>query len=241
MGFTAKSPMFSFVDTPQGRVLETSFADLGKNFRLDYEKGSLGYRLKPERVMHEPLAKVIDKHAFVFDATGGFLKDALMMAFLGCRVWVCEAHPLIASLVQDALARAALNLAWAKIILDENRFKFFALDARIILQQFLADDRALRPDIVYLDPMFPPKRKSSIAKREIQWLQRIHSVSSLMYPDYQQSSAEVLLELGLRVAKKRVVVKRPMHAPTLVQSPLPSFSRAFQSARFDVYLVLAEK
>lgn len=224
------------VNTSDGRVLETTFPDLGKSFFLDYEKGTLGYRLNPKRVLHEPLAKIIDKQAWVLDTTGGILRDAIMMAAMGCKVWACEAHPLIATLARDGLERAQRNALLATIIGDENRFKFFNVDSYLILKEFLDNKDLIRPDIIYLDPMFPPKRKSSIAKREIQWLQRIHALTPTMYPDYSPSTAENIFKLALKIALKRVIVKRPLHAPTLSATPALSFSKNFQSARFDIYL-----
>jgi len=185
--------------------------------------------------MHESLAKVIDKQAFVLDATGGILRDAIIMASLGCRVWVCEAHPLIATLARDGLERALRKPRWAPIIGDENRFKFFASDSGLILEDFL-NNNLVRPDIIYLDPMFPPKRKTSSAKKEIQWLQRIHANTDNMFPDFNPSTAEHIFALALKVARKRVIVKRPIHAQTLTPSPAVSFSKNFQTARFDVYL-----
>lgn len=231
------APKFCFVNTPQGRVLQSTFSDLGKGFFLDYEKGSLGYRLTPKRVLHEPLAKVIDRQSFVLDAMGGLLKDAIMMAFLGCKVWTHEAHPLVSELVNDGLFRAKKNLCLAEFIEDEQRFRFFATDSRLTLEHLLQNPELERPDLVYLDPMFPPKRKSSIAKREIQWLQRIHAATTAMYPNFSISAPELIFELALQVAQKRIIVKRPLIAPPLVAAPSPSFSRNFQSSRFDVYIM----
>ena len=186
--------------------------------------------------MHEPLAKIIDKRAFVLDTTGGILRDALILTTLGCKVWSCEAHPLIANLALDGLARAKTSILWADILGDENRFKFFNVDSALILEDFIHNKELVRPDIIYLDPMFPLKQKSSVAKKEIQWLQRIHALTPSMYPDYSPSSAENIFKLAHKVAKKRVIVKRPKHAPTLLSTPAPSFIKSFQSARFDVYL-----
>ena len=220
------------VNKADGEILET----LGKNFYLDYENGALGYRLNPKRVLHEALAKIVDRQAWVLDTTGGILRDALIMATLGCKVWSCEAHPLIAEFVRTGLRRAQHSPALAPILGDENRFRFFNVDSRIILEEFLNNLELKRPDIIYLDPMFPSKRKTSAPKKEIQWLQQVHALTPSMYPDYRPSSAEEIFNLALKIAHKRVIVKRPLHAQTLVATPAPSFKKSFQSARFDVYL-----
>jgi 16S rRNA (guanine1516-N2)-methyltransferase len=123
------------------------------------------------------------------------------------------------------------------VLFDDNRFRFFTRDAHDLLLELA--DLEHRPDIVYLDPMFPPKQKSSIAKKEMQWLQQIHAATSLMYPDYHVHSAEDIFSLACAVAKKRVIVKRPLRAECLVPSPQPTFSKSFKSARFDVYQTLA--
>lgn len=226
---------FKFLDTPQGRVLQSSLPAMGGNFFLDYAHGPLGYRLQAKRVMHEPLAKVISRGAFVFDATGGIAKDAIMMALLGCKVWTCEAHPLIASLVQDGLERVRHLTAYS-LLFEQESFNFFAVDALTKLSEFYAKPLEQRPDIIYLDPMFPAKVKSSSAKKTMQWLQHIHAHTSHMYPDYSVAEPHELLSMGLKLAQKRVVVKRPLHAGPLTLAPEVSFSRRFQSARFDVYV-----
>lgn len=228
-------PLFSFLDTPKGRVLQTTLPDLGKTFSLDYTQGTLGFRLTPKRVMHEPLAKLVDKDAFVFDAMGGLAKDAIIFALLGCKVWTCEPHPLVAGLVKDGLQRARKDPVLSALLFDPNRFRFFEVDALSKLNEFLDNSELERPDIVYLDPMFPEKQKTSIAKKEMQWLQQIHAHSSTMFPEYKVSEPEHVFECALKVAKKRVIIKRPLRAPRLVESPVPSYSKQFQSARFDVY------
>lgn len=227
--------LFHFVNTSSGRVLETSLPELGKPFFLDYAQGTLGYRLTPKRILHEPLAKVIEKGTWVFDAMGGLAKDALMLALMECKVWSCEPHPLVYGLVQDGLRRIKKNPTWSSILSDSNQLRFFNVDAMSKLNEFLQCDVTQRPDIIYLDPMFPSKQKTSISKKEIQWLQQIHAHTPNMYPDYNVSAPDVVFDCSLKVARKRVIVKRPLRAPPLVDLPAPMFSKSFQSARFDVY------
>lgn len=210
---------------------------IDNNFILDYARGTLGYRLTPKRVMHEPLAKVIDKDAWVFDATGGILRDAIIMTLLGCKVWAAEAHPLIAVSVRKSLDMIKDHPVFKDLLFNKERFQFFAADSLTILDQFRLQAAAQRPDIVYLDPMFPRQQKTKLAKKEMQWLQEIHACTESMYPHYRASSPLELLLKSLDVAQRRVVVKRPIHAQSLSASLTPSFSKNFQSARFDVYVI----
>jgi 16S rRNA (guanine1516-N2)-methyltransferase len=231
-------PNFSLVQTPEGLGLKSTLPELRGLFHLDYLQGNLGFRLTPERVLHEPLAKVIDKHAWVIDATGGLGKDGLMLAMMGCKVWMCEAHPLLSALIQDALERAKNSPNFNFFLGHPDKFQFFPEDAKNILEKLVNLPKENRPEIVYLDPMFPVRKKSSLVKKEMQWLKAIHDEpNSTEQPHaYLVTPEEALFDLAIKTATKRVIVKRPLHAPTLVQKPPPSFSKLFQSARFDVYL-----
>jgi len=81
-------------------------------------------------------------------------------------------------------------------------------------------------DVVYLDPMFPARRKSARVKKELQILQML-AVNSTPH--------EQLLEAALASAGNRVVVKRPRKAPPLT-SRSPSHSLSGKTIRFDVYI-----
>ena len=100
------------------------------------------------------------------------------------------------------------------------------------LQSVNGDSRALlpalapRPDAIYLDPMFPPKRRQSAAvKKEMRLLRELVG---------DDADAPELLEISRRVARDRVVVKRPDDAPPL--APDPSMSLTGKLVRYDVYL-----
>ena len=229
-------PNFILEHTPNGVGLKSDLPAFPGVFLIDYLHGNLGYRLTPERVLHEPLAKVIDHHAWVIDTTGGLGKDGLMLAMMGCKVWMCEAHPLLYPLIQDAIQRALIDPYFNDLFTHSEKFKFFPEDAKNILEKLKELPKENRPDVVYLDPMFPMRKKSSLVKKEMQWLKAIHEIPVDNFKDYVVTPEAELFELALNTAKKRVVVKRPAQAPNLVVTPAPNFSKSFQSARFDVYL-----
>jgi len=81
------------------------------------------------------------------------------------------------------------------------------------------------PDVVYLDPMFPPQKKSALVKVEMRILRRLVGDD----PD-----AGELFELARAVARQRVVVKRHCHAEPLF--PHPTHSHSDQTTRYDVYV-----
>ena len=82
------------------------------------------------------------------------------------------------------------------------------------------------PDAIYLDPMFPHRKKSALVKKEMQVLQSLLGVD----PD-----ADQLLIPALALARKRVVVKRPNTAPFL-DNKKPNMSMESKKHRFDIYL-----
>ena len=85
---------------------------------------------------------------------------------------------------------------------------------------------AERPDVVYLDPMFPHRKKSAAVKKEMRLFQQ------LLGPD---EDADALLQPALALALKRVVVKRPAGAPYLADKK-PQIEMQGKANRFDIYL-----
>jgi len=76
------------------------------------------------------------------------------------------------------------------------------------------------PEVVYLDPMFPPRGKAAKVKGEMQLLHRLlgsnrHPLEGDAEVWAGESEGERLLALALRLATKRVVVKRPVAARPL--------------------------
>jgi 16S rRNA (guanine1516-N2)-methyltransferase len=135
---------------------------------------------------------------------------------MGHRVIAAERSPVIALLLEDARRHAARSPALAEIW------------ARIELR--CGDSRSLipglepPPEVIYIDPLFPPKRKSSaLPPRPIQLLRRL--VGADPEPDE-------LLQIALEHCGDRVVVKRPMRVPA---SPRPTVSYAGKLVRYDVY------
>jgi 16S rRNA (guanine1516-N2)-methyltransferase len=95
-------------------------------------------------------------------------------------------------------------------------------DSKEFLESLSPEDR---PDIVYIDPMFPERKKSAKVKKE---MQAFHSIVGS-----DDDSAD-LLSLALDHAKYRVVVKRSVSAEAL-GNLTPSYSLTGRSTRFDVF------
>lgn len=155
----------------------------------------------------------------IVDATAGLGRDAWVLATLGCKLVLLERSSVAAALLDNGLKRAATVQESAEAAA---RMQFIHTDASCWLQR-LPDNE--RPDVVYLDPMFPEKNKNAASKKGMQAFQQIIG--------YDQDSS-VLLETALSVARCRVVVKRPVHGKMIEGVP-PSFQIIGRSTRFDVY------
>lgn len=158
----------------------------------------------------------------VLDATPGLGRDAFVLACAGCQVTMVERHPVVAWLLTDGLARLALQqpaLAARMQLVHGNSIE--------IMQHWSGES----VNAVYLDPMFPHRKKSALVKKEMRTFQQLLEGD----PD-----ADALLAPARALASHRVVVKRPNAAPELNSMPA-SMSIASKKHRFDVYLPVPTK
>lgn len=155
----------------------------------------------------------------VIDATAGFGADAAMLALIGYTVIAIERSPILSVLLRDGLSRA-----------KKNKELRTALDGRLVLiegNSLVSLQTTPRVDVVYLDPMFPPKRKkSALPQGSIQTLQSIVGYDP---PD----KTNTLFEQAMQTATKRVVVKRPNYAPFFSDNPVAVHKGKL--VRYEVY------
>lgn len=163
----------------------------------------------------------------VLDATAGLGRDAFVLASMGCRVEMIERHPIVAAILDDGLTRAQQDAeigAWVS-----ERLSLIHRSSHDALVSLINDSTYKRPDVVYLDPMFPHpenKKKQALVKKEMRVFQSIVGADN---------DADQLLAPALALANKRVVVKRPDYAPWL-DDHAPSMSIETKKNRFDVYV-----
>lgn len=192
-----------------------------KPIYVDFLAGKLAHREKYGGGRRQLIARAVGikpkSRLRILDATAGFGGDAFVLATLGCQLTLLERSPIIAALLQDGLRRAQVDAAVKNLGL-----KLHVVDAVNYLQHLPQNSF----DVVYLDPMYPIRTKSALGKKEMRILQQIVG---------KDLDAALLLPVALRVAAKRVVVKRAKLAPQLTkQNPDLVFSG--KSSRFDVYL-----
>jgi len=147
-----------------------------------------------------------------------------VLATLGCPVTMLERSSIIFCLIENAIERASLNEKFAPIL--EQGFNLINRDANEYIEEQLRA-KAAPPDVIYIDPMYPHRKKSALVKKDMQILQRLHGVDD---------NPATLLENALRFAKKRVVVKRPVQAETLSEKK-PNTRIKSKKTRYDIYTI----
>lgn len=168
---------------------------------------------RPALTRRQPLARAIGRGVHtVVDATAGLAQDAFLLTGLGCDVTAIERSAVVAALVEDGLRRAPYV---------RERLHVVCADAVSLLPTLHP-----APDAIYLDPMFPPKRRKSAAVRK-----EMRVLRALVGED---TDATELLAVSRRCARQRVVVKRPDDAAPL--APRPAMSYSGRLVRYDVYL-----
>ncbi len=195
----------------------------GGTLCIDFLEGAWLRRLQSSATKKQVLAKAVGlpgSSPRLLDATAGLGRDALLLASLGCKVTAVERSAALFKLLQDAVERAEKD-SKMKVLFQE-RLEFQLGDAKSILSD---ESNRGKFDVIYLDPMYPEKKKAALAKQELRLLRQL------------LGSDEDALELfeAARLAKpKRLVVKRPLHAPPI--EPKPTHQFRGKLARYDLYL-----
>ncbi len=202
------------VTLPEKKQIMIDFLSGKVNHRWRYGGGknqllAKACGLKNQKNQKEPLS--------ILDATAGFGEDGVILASLGCQMTLLERSPIIARLLIDATNRLLQQEPSMQITV-------IAIDAFTHIKTLKP---SMLPDIIYLDPMFPERKKSALVKAPMRLLKTIVG---------EDQDADQLLPLAMQFAKKRVVVKRPKLAPQLNQAS-PNITYTGKSCRFDVYLI----
>ncbi|WP_127470229.1 class I SAM-dependent methyltransferase [Thiomicrorhabdus aquaedulcis] len=232
---------------------------------VDFLAGKKAHRRQFGGGKGQPLARAMGNLATglpnIIDATAGMGGDSFVLASLGFNVHMIERSPIVAALLNDALTRAKQQLTNAGQTTHHiptsdldglcailNRLSLTNIDATDYLNSLKNDlindshTTQNRVDVVYLDPMYPEKKKVAATKKDMKALQ------TLVGPDLD---SEQLLSAALRIAQYRVVVKRPKNAPALkcdwpisplkTTNILPTAHISSPNTRYDIYSIKALK
>lgn len=192
---------------------------------VDFESSDMQYRLRSSG-RRQGLARAVGLHRrsglSILDVTAGLGKDAFILAALGAQVTLVERSELIHALLTDGLDRASQSSS-ESIRAAVARMTLLHADAVTWLN---SDAASGRWDVLCLDPMYPPRRKSANVRKDIASLQL------LLGPD---QDSDQLFQTAMKSGIPRIVIKRPVHHPQ-DQSPVASFQVKGKNSRFDVYV-----
>lgn len=221
-GEAARGFSFVLARGAHGLELQAPHHPAFKPIRCDWTDAETTRRIAAGK--QQLLARAIGLHKYkdlsVLDATAGLGRDGFVLAALGAHVTMVERQDLFAALLLDAHQRA---LSDPRCQTAAQRLELKTGNALQLM------DGTRHWDIVHLDPMYPHRDKQALPQKEMQILRELTGSD----PD-----ADALLQPALAVARRRVVVKRPSHAPFLAGRE-PAFQLKGKQARYDIYLPVA--
>jgi 16S rRNA (guanine1516-N2)-methyltransferase len=208
--------------TPERLQLEELSQKNSTPIYVDFLDPELNFRTKHAGKNNEIILKAIgiknNERPTILDTTAGLGTDAFLLASKGCEVLMLERSPIIGALLQDGLARY-------------NKQKFGVIKLVLLLSSannYLATLKSKQHDVIYLDPMYPPRVKSALGEKNMRVLHTIVGADA---------DADEILTLALQHAKKRVVVKRPKLADNLGLLKPDIIFTSNASSRYDVYII----
>ena len=189
---------------------------------FDFADGEVGFRAARVSKANEVVSKAIGCKPYyrpkVLDATAGMGRDSLIMALLGCEVIMQERNFVIFQLLKNALEHFKRDQNYSEVSTRISLSQKNSIESFSDLEDI---------DVIYLDPMFPVRKKSALVKKEM----RLFKLLAGEDPD-----ADHLLKNALNSSAKRVVVKRPKGAPILAGKK-PSHEIVAKKFRYDVYII----
>jgi 16S rRNA (guanine1516-N2)-methyltransferase len=189
---------------------------------IDFAGGAVGHRFRRGGERGHPLVRAAgikrDRIPSIVDATAGLGRDAFLLASAGADVTLIERSPEVHALLKNALARATAESDELAVVVG--RMTLIHGDAKTYLPQ-------LKPDVVIIDPMHPPRRNSALVKQEMRLLSAIVGADK---------DADELMRIALAHARERVVLKWPLRAAPLLDAPKPSHQYSGKTVRYEVFV-----
>lgn len=199
-----------------------SLTGYGLTYQGDFN--NMVRRVTDGRLLHEMIAKAVktDKKGLTaVDATAGMGEDSLLIAACGYDVTLHEQNPVVALLLKDAVRRAKKipelkGIASRMHVVEGNSIE-------------LLSNRLDPVDVIYLDPMFPERQKSSLINKKLQLIQKMEAPCS---------EEDELFDAAIKAGPSKIIVKRPLKAPYLAGRK-PNYSLEGKAIRYDCYALLS--
>lgn len=190
---------------------------------VDFVGGAVGHRFRSGEGRGQALAKaaglVRGVTPNIVDATAGLGRDAFLLAALGAHVTLIERSEKMHDLLAQGLARA--RAAGGRYAETVERMTLLHGDSCALLPE-------LKPQVVLVDPMHPPRGNTALVKKEMRQIREIVGTD----PD-----SERLMQVALECAQNRVVLKWPLRADAMAGIRKPSHQILGKSTRYDVFVI----
>lgn len=157
----------------------------------------------------------------ILDGTCGMGQDSLRMLFWGANVIGFERNLVLYCLLKDAYRRALKCPETSKIMVNFSLHFGDVCRINHLIDSFSFDSI----NVLYFDPMYPAKKKSSLPKKNMQIF------SKLVGKDEDRRN---VIEWGLDQGKERVVVKSPDNGEVLYPERLIHSFKG-KTVRYDLY------
>jgi len=189
----------------------------------DFTGGTVLHRFKYGGGRGQSLPKAVGmrggKTPKVVDATAGLGRDAFLLASLGAEVTLIERSLEMFNLLNDGISRA--RDAGGDVAEVIARMTLIHGDAKDLLPD-------LSPEVVLVDPMHPPRKKSALVKNEMRQIREVVGTD--------EDSLE-LMQVALSTASNRVVLKWPLRADPMDGIGPCSHQILGKSTRYDVFMI----
>jgi len=199
---------------------------LNASIYVDFITGALAHRKQFGGGRGQAIAKAMGlkrgHNPSILDITAGLARDAYILRILGCAITLVERSPVLHALIEDGIQRGQTHEDTATAL--SQGFGLINNDSIGYMKKI---EQGSRPDVIYIDPMYPERKKSALVKKDMQILQKLLG---------EDDNAEQLLDAALSCAQKRVVLKRPIHADC-VGSIKPDTSVSSKKTRYDIYII----
>ncbi len=188
----------------------------------DFISDSMSYRQNFGGGIKQDIAKAVGIKSGIrpdiIDATAGLGRDSFILASLGSKITLIERSQTIHDLLADGMKKASkVGGRTAEIV---SRMKLLHADAIELLP-------SLSTDVIYLDPMHPPRRKSALVKS------KMRQMRSIVGEDPDQIE---LIKKALNSSCNRVTLKWPSRSPLPTVLPKCSYQILGKTVRFDIFI-----
>ncbi len=199
---------------------------------IDFFSKKMRYRMQHINKAQEPLLRALGwkstERKHVLDMTAGLGRDSCMLFFAGFNVTMFERNPVLQILLTHALSELP-NAGFEQHLALAPEDSILYLQRMQQVQMSESEDKDIAghfADAIYIDPMYPERKKSALVKKELRIIRNLVGADR---------DSELLLQSAIESGVARVVVKRPKGSD-FVADRVPSHSVESPNTRYDVYL-----